>query len=68
MDEPTNHVDIVGQERLEAEILAHEATCIIVSHDRAFVEAIATRFLLIDGGSMTEMDTPEPFYRSLIAA
>ena len=50
MDEPTNHVDIAGQERLEAEILAHEATCIIVSHDRAFVAAIATRFLLIDGG------------------
>jgi ATPase subunit of ABC transporter with duplicated ATPase domains len=68
MDEPTNHVDIVGQERLEAEILAHEATCIIVSHDRAFVEAIATRFLLIDGRRMTEIDTPEPFYRSLIAA
>jgi ATPase subunit of ABC transporter with duplicated ATPase domains len=68
MDEPTNHVDIAGQERLEAEILAHEATCIIVSHDRAFVAAIATRFLLIDGGRMTEIDTPEPFYRSLIAA
>ena len=41
MDEPTNHVDIAGQERLEAEILAHEATCVIVSHDRAFVQAIA---------------------------
>jgi ATPase subunit of ABC transporter with duplicated ATPase domains len=67
MDEPTNHVDIAGQERLEAEILAHEATCIIVSHDRAFVAAIATRFLLIDGGSMTEIDAPEPFYRTLMA-
>jgi ATPase subunit of ABC transporter with duplicated ATPase domains len=67
MDEPTNHVDIAGQERLEVEILAHEATCIIVSHDRAFVAAIATRFLLIDGGRMTEIDTPEPFYRTLMA-
>src|SRR5690606_12449476 len=27
MDEPTNHVDIPGQEKLEAEILEHEATC-----------------------------------------
>ena len=51
MDEPTNHVDIAGQERLEAEILAHEATCVIVSHDRAFVQAIATRYLLIEAGS-----------------
>ena len=37
MDEPTNHVDIAGRERLEAEILASEATCLLVSHDRTFV-------------------------------
>ncbi len=67
MDEPTNHVDIAGQERLEAEVLAQEATCVIVSHDRAFVQAIATRFLLIDSGRMTEIDGPEPFYRALTA-
>ncbi len=66
MDEPTNHVDIAGQERLEAEILAHEATCVIVSHDRAFVQAIGTRFLLIDGGRIAEIDTPDEFYRTLI--
>ena len=65
MDEPTNHVDIAGQERLEAEILAHEATCIIVSHDRAFVEAIGTRFLLIDRQTIAEIDTPEEYYRGL---
>jgi ATPase subunit of ABC transporter with duplicated ATPase domains len=67
MDEPTNHVDIIGQERLESEILTHEATCVIVSHDRAFVQMIATRFLLIDGGKIAEVDSPEPFYRTLIA-
>jgi ATPase subunit of ABC transporter with duplicated ATPase domains len=65
MDEPTNHVDIAGQERLESEILAHEATCIIVSHDRAFVQAIATRFLLIDNGRVTEVDAPDAYYRRL---
>ncbi len=58
MDEPTNHVDIAGQERLEEEILAHEATCVLVSHDRAFVTAIGTRFLAIDRGAMTEIDAP----------
>jgi ATPase subunit of ABC transporter with duplicated ATPase domains len=42
MDEPTNHVDIAGQERLESEILAHEATCVLVSHDRFFVRSIGT--------------------------
>jgi ATPase subunit of ABC transporter with duplicated ATPase domains len=62
MDEPTNHVDIAGQERLESEILAHEATCVVVSHDRAFVEAIGTRFLLIHGPTIAELDTPDEYY------
>jgi ATPase subunit of ABC transporter with duplicated ATPase domains len=65
MDEPTNHVDIAGQERLEQEILAQEATCVIVSHDRAFVEAIGTRFLLIERGTVAEVDTPDGYYEGL---
>jgi ATPase subunit of ABC transporter with duplicated ATPase domains len=56
MDEPTNHVDIAGQERLEAEILAHEATCVLVSHDRFFVQAIGTRFLRIQHGAIVETE------------
>ncbi|MFL5289514.1 MAG: ATP-binding cassette domain-containing protein [Rhodopila sp.] len=58
MDEPTNHVDIAGQERLEAEILDHEATCVLISHDRAFVRAIGTRFLRIQRHRMQEMEAP----------
>ena len=58
MDEPTNHVDIAGQERLEAEILAHEATCVLVSHDRAFVRATGTRHLRIEQGRMQEVEAP----------
>ncbi len=54
MDEPTNHVDIAGQERLESEILTHGATCVLVSHDRAFVKAIATRILRIDRARLLE--------------
>ena len=59
MDEPTNHVDIAGQERLEAEILAHGATCVLVSHDRAFVAAVGTRFLRIAGGRLSEVAGPD---------
>jgi ATPase subunit of ABC transporter with duplicated ATPase domains len=66
MDEPTNHVDIPGREQLEAEILDAEATCIVVSHDRSFVKAIGTRFLLIDKGRLREIDGPETFYESVI--
>jgi ATPase subunit of ABC transporter with duplicated ATPase domains len=56
MDEPTNHVDIAGQERLEAEILAHEATCVLVSHDRFFIRAIGSRVFHIGDGTMRETD------------
>jgi ATPase subunit of ABC transporter with duplicated ATPase domains len=59
MDEPTNHVDIAGQERLEAEILTHEATCVLVSHDRFFVRSIGTRFLRIEGNRMRELEELE---------
>jgi ATPase subunit of ABC transporter with duplicated ATPase domains len=58
MDEPTNHVDIQGQERLEAEILAHQATCVLVSHDRFFVRAIGSRFMRIEGGRLVEQEGP----------
>lgn len=64
MDEPTNHVDIPGQEALESEILAHEATAILVSHDRQFVRNVGTRFLEIDGRKLREVDSPEAFFAS----
>jgi len=54
LDEPTNHVDIPGQEKLEAEILAQNATCLLVSHDRSFVRAVGTRFLEIKKGKLEE--------------
>lgn len=56
LDEPTNHVDIHGQEMLEAELLAQQATCIFVSHDRSFVRAVATRYFRIEKGRLLETD------------
>jgi ATPase subunit of ABC transporter with duplicated ATPase domains len=56
LDEPTNHVDIAGQEALESEIVERAATCVLVSHDRQFVRAVGTRFLLIEAGTLREVD------------
>jgi len=60
LDEPTNHLDIPGQEQLEAEILAHEASAILVTHDRRFARAIGTRFLAITRGRLMEVDADDP--------
>ncbi|MHA6299070.1 ATP-binding cassette domain-containing protein [Devosia sp. CAU 1758] len=61
LDEPTNHLDIPGQEQLEADIREQGATTILVTHDRAFLKAVGTRFLLIERGRLVEVDGPEGF-------
>jgi ATPase subunit of ABC transporter with duplicated ATPase domains len=48
LDEPTNHLDIGGIEALEHSLRAEGVSCIFVSHDRRFVEAVATRELVIE--------------------
>ena len=61
LDEPTNHLDIDGQEVLEDELIAHGASCLLVSHDRSFLRHVGNRFWLIDKGRLHEVDSPEPF-------
>ena len=68
LDEPTNHLDIDGQEALETELLAHQASCLLASHDRSFIRAIGNRFWLIDKRRLTEVDDPEDFFRSVAEA
>ncbi len=54
LDEPTNHLDLASQEILEAALLAYEGTILLVSHDRALLEAVTTRVWLVeDGGVVT---------------
>jgi ATPase subunit of ABC transporter with duplicated ATPase domains len=65
LDEPTNHLDIEGQEALESELLAHEASCLLVSHDRSFVRAVGNRFWLIERKKLVEVESPEGFFASV---
>jgi ATP-binding cassette subfamily F protein 3 len=53
LDEPTNHLDIEGMEWLEERLLARGGTLLFVSHDRAFVDNLATRVLSIERGGVT---------------
>src|SRR6187399_16375 len=65
LDEPTNHLDIEGQEALEDELLQHQASCLLVSHDRNFVRAVANRFWLIEKKKLVELEGPERFFASI---
>ena len=48
MDEPTNHLDVDGILWLEAFLAERARACLVVSHDRYFLEHVATRMLEID--------------------
>ncbi len=65
LDEPTNHLDIPGQEQLETDICGHGATAVLVTHDRAFLRAIGTRFFEIRGKRLVEVDSPEAFLSAM---
>ncbi|MBQ7518839.1 MAG: ABC-F family ATP-binding cassette domain-containing protein, partial [Clostridia bacterium] len=53
LDEPTNHLDLFTMESLEALLAGYGGTLLLVSHDRAFVSAVATRLLTLENGSLT---------------
>ncbi|TIT33106.1 MAG: ABC transporter ATP-binding protein, partial [Mesorhizobium sp.] len=53
------------QEALEAELLAQQASCVLASHDRAFIRAVGNRFWLIEKRRLTEVDDPEDFFRAV---
>ncbi|QPH53963.1 ATP-binding cassette domain-containing protein [Pontivivens ytuae] len=67
LDEPTNHLDIEGQEALEGELARGDAAALIVSHDRAFVRAVGTRFWQIEGQRLRELDGPDAFFDKMMA-
>ena len=68
LDEPTNHLDIEGQEALEDELTAHDATSLLVSHDRTFVREVGSRFWLIDEKRLREVESPEAFFAQALIA
>ncbi len=51
LDEPTNHMDIVGKETLESMLKDFTGTLIFVSHDRYFVKKVATQLLVFEDGT-----------------
>jgi len=56
LDEPTNHLDLESREALEAALDAFPGTVLLVSHDRALLDAIAERTLAIEDQELHEYE------------
>lgn len=68
LDEPTNHLDLEGREELVTALTGSDLTVLMTSHDRAFLEEVATRWWWIDDGRLVEVSAADGFYRRLEAA
>jgi len=56
LDEPTNHLDIESREALEAALEAFPGTILVVSHDRALLDAVPDRIVAIEDRSLRSYD------------
>jgi ATP-binding cassette, subfamily F, member 3 len=56
LDEPTNHLDVESREALEAALEAFPGTVLLVSHDRALIDAVAERTLAIEDRALGSYD------------
>ena len=56
LDEPTNHLDLRAKDVLLEAIAAFSGTVVFVSHDRYFVDRLATRILEVENGSITPFE------------
>lgn len=48
-DEPMNYIDIYSRRQLEKLITAYQPTMLLVEHDRAFQQAVATQVIRLEG-------------------
>lgn len=62
LDEPTNHLDIMARETVEAALETFDGTVLVVSHDRYFVNEIATRIWEIDNQDIKDYKGNYDFY------
>ncbi|MEW5834570.1 MAG: ATP-binding cassette domain-containing protein [Pseudomonadota bacterium] len=54
LDEPTNHLDVEAIDWLEGFLKSFDGSIVFVTHDRAFLRALATRIVEIDRGQLTD--------------
>ena len=65
LDEPTNHLDIETIEWLEQQLLDFKGGLLIISHDRALVDRLATRIIELDRGNLSSFPGSYVAYQEL---
>jgi len=68
LDEPTNHLDVDACEVLEAALSGYTGTLLFISHDRRFIDALATRVIEVTPGRLREFLGNYADYRARLAA
>ncbi|MDR2507283.1 MAG: ATP-binding cassette domain-containing protein [Candidatus Accumulibacter sp.] len=63
LDEPTNHLDTGGIEWLEEMLVSSGLTLVFITHDRRFLDRVATRIVELDRGSLFSFPAPFDAYR-----
>ncbi|PWT72453.1 MAG: ABC transporter ATP-binding protein [Chloroflexi bacterium] len=63
LDEPTNHLDLPARQMLEEILAQYDGTMIFVSHDRYFVDALATKLWILEDGTVSVFDGNYTRYR-----
>ncbi len=62
LDEPTNHLDIESREALEDALRGFQGAVLLVSHDRALLDAVGTRTVAVEGGALRSYTGGWPEY------
>jgi ATP-binding cassette subfamily F protein 3 len=68
LDEPTNHLDVESREALEDALTGFGGTVLLISHDRALLEAVGSRTVVIEDGRLNSHPGGWAEYRSELEA
>ena len=66
LDEPTNHIDIDTKEILEESLLEYDGTILFISHDRYFINKMATKIVRIENKKLVSYDGNYDYVKSII--